>query len=264
MCGRILQLKVNRTNRVSAEVKKKIILLSIILFPGLVWYLFEISQANFKKMAYYGPKRIGLKGDTIYFTLPELTFDSCWAKRLTDKDRHGNGYSATDIDWKKIEIDTNRFPVYCILFINPALKESGFKLSGLFDFVQYKREALSKIPLFFISPALDPLQNEMPHGALGPLRGLFDSIPVHLPSFIPLRLATSDRDSFLKATYFNLKPVHVFDYFIVLIDKSRHIRGFYDPAFNSEIKRMSEEFMHLKLRDGYAETLSKNEIRQGK
>jgi len=70
--------------------------------------------------------------------------------------------------------------------------------------------------------------------------------------------------SFLSKTYFNQKPYYVSDNFMVLVDKERHIRGYYDPQFDSEVKRMIQEFQHLKLRDEHAIMEEKNKIEKNK
>src|ERR1700752_2569501 len=81
------------------QMKKKVILLSIILFPSLIYLFFEMTKANFKKMAYFGPKTVNEKGDTIYYTVPEINFmtNSKIRKEVTtDKE----GYTVTTLLWK--------------------------------------------------------------------------------------------------------------------------------------------------------------------
>lgn len=85
---------------------------------------------------------------------------------------------------------------------------------------------------------------------------------ISLPGFHPLWVDLNTREKFLAQTYFNQKPVYVFDYFVALIDKQRHIRGYYDPTFNAEVKRMIDDYKHLKIRDGYAQTQKQNDIKQ--
>jgi hypothetical protein len=246
-------------------MKKKIVLLSIIIFPSLIYFLFELTQANFKKMPYFGPRTLDEKGDTVYYALPNnLTF----------------GQYFIDAEWpvessiakltshpKEFVIDTARFPVYCILFLDKNLRREGYKLDGLIDYIKYKPKDLKDIPIFFVSQ-IDSA-GERPLKVTKPVKGLamngeFDSIPARLPNFIPLRVSPSSGSlsEFISKTYFKGKPEYVFDYFMVLVDKKRHIRGYYDPTYNAEVKRMIDEYKHLKIRDEYAETLKQNDIKQ--
>jgi hypothetical protein len=66
-------------------MKKKIILLTIILIPSLIYFFFELSEVNFKKMAYYGPKKVAQNGDTLYYSLPDNALDfGTFYKSATD------------------------------------------------------------------------------------------------------------------------------------------------------------------------------------
>lgn len=241
-------------------MKKKILLLSIIIFPSLIYFFFELTQANFKKMPYFGPKTVNEKGDTVYWSVQQNKFLTC---SIT------NTVTAAGIGWNcdPVIIDTASFPVFGIVFLNSKLHDQGYKLNGLIDYIKYKPKDISQVPIVIVSEK-PQYTNEIfaaktdvkKHST--PIRGEFDSIPFKLSNFIPVRLPVLNRDSFLNATYFKQKPVHVFDYFMVLVDKKRHIRGYYDPSYNAEVKRMIDEYKHLKIRDEYAETLKQNDIKQ--
>ena len=236
--------------------KSHIILLSIILFPSLLYLFFEMTQANFKKMAYYGPKTVNKKGDTVYYTVPNYYFNINCSSSSVDStfDEQGKLLSiAGKPNANTFLIDTINFPVYIILFLKDSLQKDGYKLNGLYDYVQYKSSELKDIPMFFVSEIGSALACGMENKEL---RGTFDSLRINLTSFHPL-LSINE---FAEQNYFKNKPYYVFNYFAVLVDKQRHIRGYYDPNQNSEIKRMIQEFKHLKTKDEYANTLSKNEI----
>jgi hypothetical protein len=249
------------------RMKKRVILLSIILFPSLIYLFFEMTKANFKKMAYFGPKTVNEKGDTNYYTLPSHAFRECKIKAeyvFPSEASVPPEISFFDLHCDSLVIDTLNYPVYCILFLDKKFHDKGYKLNGLMDYVKYKSEKLKNIPLFFISSKQtgDTIFNFKENRAEQKLNGEFDSIPVKLSSFIPASLISNNRDSFLIATYFKQKPYYVFDYFIALVDKQRHIRGYYDPTFNAEITRMIADYKHLKIRDGYAQTQRQNDIKQ--
>ncbi|HEX7413930.1 MAG TPA: hypothetical protein VF411_07770 [Bacteroidia bacterium] len=229
--------------------KKRILLVSIILIPGLIYFLFELTQANFKKMAYYGPKTLNSKGDTVYYSVPEITF-------YNNVQFHSQpDASKADIEDRTIaKIDTINYPVYLILFIDNKLKDEGYKLKAFYDYVQYKPEEFKNVSIFFISDYNTAFGKD--NITSKELKGDFDSLKINLPNFHPLLVEGSKA----KEDYFNKKPYYVFDYFAVLVDKHRHIRGYYDPNQNSEVKRLLQEYKHLKIKDEYANTLQKNEI----
>jgi hypothetical protein len=240
--------------------KKRILLVAIILLPGLIYFLFELTQANFKKMAYYGPKTLNAKGDTVYYSVPNIYFDKN-LKALKDTSSHADGVVATELELYKADttvIDTTNYPVYIILFLDRGLKKDGYKLEALYDYVQYKPEEFKNVPIFFVSNLTHALGNYKITNK--ELKGDFDSLKINLPDFHPLLIEGKEA----KEAYFYKKPYYVFDYFAVLVDKHRHIRGYYDPHQNSEIKRLIQEYKHLKTKDEYANTLKQNELEQKK
>ena len=49
-------------------------------------------------------------------------------------------------------------------------------------------------------------------------------------------------------------------YFFVLVDSKRHIRGYYDARYISEIKRLIEEYQHLRLKHEKKNLINQNKI----
>jgi len=237
--------------------RKRIILVSIILFPSLLYFLFELTQANFKKMAYYGPKTVSVKGDTIYYSVPDISFiTNCKAHLAKDTTKDGTEVEVSVANWDSVSIDTTNYPVYVILFLDNDLRKDGYKLKALIDYFQYKPKEFKDVPVFFISSTYSAYCSSVIENK--ELRGDFDSLKINLPSFHPL-LA---EDKKANEAYFKGKPYYVFNYFAVLVDKHRHIRGYYDPNQNSEVKRLVQEYKHLKTKDEYANTLKQNDLEQ--
>jgi hypothetical protein len=235
--------------------RKQVILLSIILFPSLLYFLFELTQANFKKMAYYGPKTLSAKGDTIYYSVPEVDFHTdVKARKKTQLLENGDEIETMVAEWNTLSIDTVNYPVYVILFLDSDLRKDGYKLEAFFDYAQYKPAEFKNVPMFFVSTLNDALGEYIDTNRV--LMGDFDSLKINLPSFHPLIAEGKTA----KEAYFKGKPYYVFDYFAVLVDKHRHIRGYYDPNQNSEVKRLVQEYKHLKTKDEYANTLDQNNI----
>jgi hypothetical protein len=62
--------------------------------------------------------------------------------------------------------------------------------------------------------------------------------------------------------YFKEKPYYIDFSFFMLIDRQRHIRGYYDGRYVSEIKRLIDEYQHLRLKEEKQKLLKVNEIKQ--
>jgi hypothetical protein len=227
-----------------------------------------MTKANFKKMAYFGPKTLNEKGDTVYYSVSEIYFRTN-LKTHKEETIDAEGNTVITRVWKSdsTAIDTVNYPIYLILFIDSKLKSDGYKLAAIYDYMKYKAKELKDIPIFFVSDeykaiydydcSSDKIDKEVE------LKGTFDSLKLNLESFHPLLIDyANNRAQYLANTYFKQKPYYVFDYFVALVDKKRHIRGYYDPTFNAEIKRMIADYKHLKIRDGYAQTLKQNDIEQ--
>lgn len=226
-------------------MKKKIILLTIILIPSLIYFFFELSEVNFKKMAYYGPKKVAQNGDTLYYTLPDnaLNFGAFFRKFPSD--------SITELINKLPETQNS----FLIIFCDNKQEE---KLAGILELEKYKKEKLDLIDLKIVQ-ALDslPLEND----SLYYQKELQKKYGIKSKS---ISLVTIDKIQTqfdeLRDYYFAQKPIHVFNYFAVLVDKEKHIRGYYDPTFVSEVKRMIEEYKHLVLKDEHAGMQENNKI----
>ena len=205
-------------------------------------------------MAYYGPKTVSVKGDTIYYSVPDTLFKSPFKLDKSDTKLPSGVFEPPEYYQDSFIIDTINYPVYIILFLDKNLRKDGYKLEAFFDYAQYKPAEFKNVPIFFISDYESALGDYKVENK--ELRGDFDSLKINLPSFHPL-LAEGKT---AKDAYFKGKPYYVFDYFAVLVDKHRHIRGYYDPNQNSEVKRLVQEYKHLKTKDEYANTLDQNNI----
>ncbi len=208
-------------------------------------------------MAYYGPKTVSAKGDTIYYSVPDIVFKSSFKLNEAYNNKLPPGvFEPAEYYQDSLMIDTTNYPVYVILFLDEKLRKDGYKLEAFFDYAQYKPTEFKNVPIFFISDANSAWTNVSAKNKI--LRGDFDSLKINLPSFHPLLVYGKTANQ----AYFKGKPYYVFNYFAVLVDKHRHIRGYYDPNQNSEVKRLIQEYKHLKTKDEYANTLQKNELEQ--
>ncbi|MBC7865812.1 MAG: hypothetical protein IAF38_22755 [Bacteroidia bacterium] len=210
--------------------KKKYLLLSILLLPSLIYFFFEFTQVNFKKMPYYGPKKIDtVSKDTIYYSVPE------------------NGF--LDTRATEIVLDTNKYPVFLIGFIDDSLRANAYKLNGLANYDKFDPNKLKAVTILLVSA--NDKNGEAP--------SVKQTLKIKSADVEEYRCRAENFDS-IRNLYFTGKPVFVFNYFFILVDKKRHIRSYYDPNQDGEVKKMIAEFEHLKLRDEQAKSKKINTI----
>ena len=228
---------------------KKVILVAILVIPSLIYFFFELTQANFKKMAYYGPKSLDKKGDTIYYSLPGKALDIYTLIREQKTDSAGNEI-LTDVMKKTIKEQQS----FIAMFIDEDQNRKS-KHEGLLEFIKYKPKEAAEIPIVFIKgddcisgpnyPFVKGQNSELNLSK----KYLNDSLGLSLDNFSLLSPVSDDQLKELKKMYFNSKPGYIMNYFAILVDKDRHIRGYYDPDLFGEVKRMAQEYKHLVLRE---------------
>jgi hypothetical protein len=241
-------------------------LVLIILIPSLIYFLFELSEVNFKKMAFYGPKTVDAKGDTVYYSVPKEALDFC--EVYLDSDSSGSGTAFFTTPFKEKPVSSKE--AFFMILLKPGTKQ---KLGGLLEYEKYKGEKLKRIPFMIAATDLRDLPGT--DNAPGDRKlnysekYLKDSLGIRMPNFHFVFMMNElfwkkpqldfNDDAYTKA-FFSNKPGHVLGYFAVLVDKNKHIRGYYDPTYISEVKRMVEEYEHLVLKDEHAEMQKTNAI----
>jgi len=206
-------------------------------------------------MAYYGPKTLDEKGDTVYYTIPEsaLEFGKAWEE--SEVDSAGKQYSVKYFDKDVLKKQSG---AQLVLFVDKNQQE---KLAGLLEFEKYKKEKLDMLDVYIIQfQSLDAMPNEKNLKYYEYF--LKDSLGITMSNFFYRTLCVKEREEYdsIRKIFFKQKPIHVFNYFAVLVDKDRHIRGYYDPTYISEVKRMIEEYKHLVLKDEHANMQDVNKI----
>jgi len=81
--------------------KKIIVLFAVLVLPWVIYYLLTTATHNLKNLPYYGPKEVvtvivdGKEvSDTIYHTIPDFQFTDQGGNTLTNKDLEGKFYVA--------------------------------------------------------------------------------------------------------------------------------------------------------------------------
>lgn len=208
------------------------IVVIIILIPSLIWVLLDVSLIHSKKLNYFGPKKLANnQKDTIYYSVKETTF-------LNEK-------------LQPVLLDTNHFKFFMIAFIKPEYIKEKFRIDQLITMVHYEPDKIKHIPIVLVYP----FKNN------STFFNLKDSLHLALPNIHTIYLPDSIFPT-INQKYFIQKPYYVDYSFTVLVDKGRHIRGYYDWRYADELKRSIQEFNHLIIKEGYKETLQKNKIEQ--
>lgn len=219
------------------QKNKKLILFLIILFPSAFWLILETSTINSSKLLYYGPKTANGK-DTIYYSVGNLKFETIVNNHLQQK-----------------LFDTVNYPLVTVCFMHPKYIKDNYRLEGLLDYTIHKKTEIDQLPLVFVFPKTDSVKTIE--------YNLRDSLRIDLKNIEQSYWKSSSFDS-LNIMFFKSKPSHVDYSFIVLLDKKRNIRGYYDGRYAMEVKRLLSEYQHLRLKEEKKNIIRENEIKNEK
>jgi hypothetical protein len=136
------------------------------------------------------------------------------------------------------------------MFISDKYRDDSYRLTGLWEYVNYKKEKVSHIPFVLITE-----HNGLSSPAYAELKKLSDNQNLHFYSW-----KKTSFDS-LNKSYFLEKPYYIDYSFFVLIDRNRHIRGYYDGRYVSEIKRLIGEYQHIRLKEEKQKLIEDNDIK---
>ncbi len=207
---------------------KKFIIMLIILFPSTFWLILELSTINSKKLPFYGPKTAQGK-DTVYYTVNGATL----------------GTSLTE--------DTTRFPLYVICFLKPNDEKNSYNMSGLVEYLKYKKEAIEHVPLFWAAGCQGDSAATCTNQAK-------KTLGISNPNVYEFSFNMARYQELVQQDYFREKPYYVDYSFLVLVDKHRHIRGYYDGRYVAEVKRLVDEYKHLRLKEEQKTLLNTNKV----
>ncbi|MES2512789.1 MAG: hypothetical protein V4580_01540 [Bacteroidota bacterium] len=214
---------------------KKLIFFVILLFPALFKIILEFTTINSKKLPYYGPKALAGK-DTVFYKV---------------NSKFNTFSSSGQLELETINLDTINYPLFAVCFIKHAYKKDDYRMAGLSEYAQYKKDKIKLIPFVIVTPCEGASDSSC-------LKEM-DKLSVGNPDIHSLYWKPSSFDS-LNVTYFKEKPIYVDYSFFVLVDKKRHIRGYYDGRYIAEIKRLTEEYQHLRLRGEKEDMVNANKI----
>jgi hypothetical protein len=198
----------------------------------MIWLILETSTINSKKLPHYGPKKTLAKNDTLFY-------------QVSDK-----FYKADSSALIPADLNKGDFPLYSIVFINRKYRDDAYRLTGLWEYLKYKRNKVEHIPFILVT------ESENGHSqAYEELSKLGESKNVYFYQW-----PAASFDSITKS-YFKDKPYYIDYSFFLLIDAKRNIRGYYDTRYVSEMKRLIEEYQHLRLKEEKQKLIETNEIK---
>ena len=216
---------------------KKYLFLIILLFPAVLKLILEFTTVNSSKLPYYGTKTLNNK-DTVYQIVNDIF--------------NFRGSSSDTINGlQNKKLDKNQFPLFVICFINQSYKNDNYRMAGLSEYVQFNKDKIKEIPFVIVTPC-DGLNNDNCFNE-------FEKIGVDNKNIINAFWKTSSFDS-LNYTYFKAKPYYIDYSFFVLVDQNRNIRGYYDGRYVAELKRLIEEYQHLRLKEEKNKMVEENKI----
>ncbi|MBA2611675.1 MAG: hypothetical protein H0U95_06885 [Bacteroidetes bacterium] len=215
---------------------KKWLLLLILVLPSTMWLILETSTINSKKLPIYGPRKVLASKDTAYYKVNDQFY------ALNEKDSSKQ---------ELIRLTTDAYPLYVVMFIKDAYKKNDLRLAGLSEYLNYKKQKIEHIPIVLITESENgrsDLQDELKKLAIGNNNVLF---------------YTWNKQSFdsLNNSYFLQKPYYIDYSFFTLVDINRNIRGYYDGRYVAELKRLIDEYQHLRLKEEKNKLIKSNEIK---
>jgi hypothetical protein len=215
-------------------MKKKVLLLLVLVIPSAIAFLMEYSKVNFKKLPFYGPKaNISLGGkDSNHYSLFQV------------KDSLLNIYPYLK--------DTNQYPILIFAQFLPERKSDLFNAGALIDAIKYRYEKLSLLEVFI---NYDNKDQGWMDKEIEKYQSIYKNIHLHATQ-------SDNYKRLLDQSLFLEKPYYIDYNFLILLDKKRRIRGYYDPRYASEMKRMYEEFKHLKIHDEARDTRKENRLQK--
>jgi hypothetical protein len=215
---------------------KKWLPVLIIVFPSIFWLILETSTINSRRLPFYGPKKDLGKGDTAFYSVTNTFYTS-----------GDSGVCGTNT----VAISVTDYPVYAIVFLSNKYRKDAYRITGLWEYLNYNKEKIERIPFV--------LAVETENGncsSYQELKRLDNSSNV---SFVSWPKQSFDS---LAHTFFKEKPYYIDYSFFVLIDAERHVRGYYDARYVAEMKRLIGEYKHLRLKEEKKKLINENDIRK--
>lgn len=219
------------------RIKNTVIVLVIILVPSLLWIIITRGHNNFKRLPIYGPVEIGASGDTTFHVIPPFAFINQQGKTVTDKDLKDKIYVAS--------------------FFFASCPRECPKMSDQLKRVQdaFVKDKQVMIVSHTVNPEHDDVKVLADYAArynANPdkwwfVTGVKDSIN---------KIA---QEGYIVSASLGKAPGDFFhSQDLILIDKEKHIRGFYDGIDAPSVDTLIDEIRLLELEYKHKEKIIHN------
>ncbi len=201
-------------------------ILSILIVPPLTWFLITRGHNNFRHLPVYGPAEVGVNGDTIYHAVPAFSFINQQGKAITDKDFKNKIYVAN--------------------FFYATCPRECPKMSDQLERVQnaFIKDDQVRIISHTINPEHDSVQ------VLADYAKKYNADPTKWWFVTGSKEAIN---SIAQQGYYveAAQGKNPDDFFhsqqLILVDKDKHIRGFYDGLDAPSVDTLIDEIKVLEL-----------------
>ncbi|NUM32090.1 MAG: SCO family protein [Bacteroidetes bacterium] len=201
----------------------KYILLGIILIAPVVWGLiWKYSKTSYKKLPVFGD--IEMTGDTTPWVIPDFSFTNQNNQTVTQNDFKGKIYVANFFFTSCAEVcprmNRNLFTIYEKYKSNQDLKFISHTVDPEFDSVEVLKQYAKKMHV----------DNNKWYFVTGNKNQLYT---LAIESYKAVAVSQNDDRDFIHSDK------------LVLVDKEKHIRGFYDSQDYKEILRLEDDLKIL-------------------
>lgn len=200
--------------------RNSLIALGLIVVPMLIFWLLNQGKQNFHTLPYYGEKYVAdaqHPDDTTYYTVSGFSLI----------DQSGDSFTNQDLDGY----------IYIANFFFASCQDVCPRMNAKVETIYHTLKEFSEIK--FVSHTVDPEHDSIP--ILHDYSKKFNADPA-IWHFV-----TGSKQAIYNVGASYLLPVSIEDTTIdhsqqlILIDKEKHIRGFYDGLEDLDIKRLKED-----------------------
>jgi len=231
-----------------ASKRKKVILLLFLLAMAPVGFLIlRTGKHNFDYLPYYGEKEVNAPGDTTYYQVPPFTFTDAYGHPVTDRSTEGKIIIAdffftkcTSIcptmtrQMQQLQFKLDEPAYEDILFLSHTVDPLNDSLDVLRKYARKWQADSSRWKFVTGDPAAIYRQGNLGYLLTAAETTVDSTITDPFdPEYGKMRLDSTAAEQF------------VHDQRFVLVDKRRHIRGFYDGTDTEEVGRLATDLKML-------------------
>ncbi len=232
-----------------ASLRNKVAILFILLFPSLVYVFLASGRHNFARLPYYGPRHaVKLlvdgkeKTDTIYHQVPPFRFFNQLGKPLSEKNMSGKIY-VSDFFFASCRGICPKMTSQLHRVQKKFAKREQDDVRILSHTVDPKRDSAEALEAYAERNNADPRIWNFVTGDKKELYGIARN-----GYLLPVQQGDGGPDDFIHSEQ------------VVLVDKDRHIRGFYDGTDSLSVSKLLDDMDELLAEYEMKEPSQKNKV----